>query len=402
MSETCRKPALKGKTLATDGVPSMRSLMYRMTPVLLFAAGLGCSKGSTKPAHFDAGKVSEAGAIDLGSASADGPRRLDARDASSLDLSVVEAGAVRDSKDTAPPRDASRDALGDVGVADTAGNRDSSPEGMPDGNLDLFQEPDLPVDNAPILGTCTAPIEIPSSVSHIDLSVNTASAPHLVDFPCVSNGGDIVFRIESNQPEMAYADTFGTAWNTALLFTDACDSVKPPASAGMVTCSDDACGTTQSQAFARLDYGYHYLIVSGPNGEGDDVVVHFQRAPVGNGPLVLLPMGSGTVVGTTEGMDSTRTCDTSGPKNSYWWANCPTDVGGTFHASTCKGADWDTFLILQIPRQDTLLCTDDDPACGMQSTVDAVISPGAGLSVLTVAGTLLRSSGDYTLAYTRP
>jgi hypothetical protein len=169
------------------------------------------------------------------------------------------------------------------------GSRDSSFDGKRDVNLDVLQPPDVPVDTAPILGTCAAPIEIPSDVSHVDLSVNTASALHLVDFPCVSNGGDIVFKIESNQPEMAYADTFGTAWNTALFFTDTCDSVNPPEGTDMVTCSDDACGTTQSQAFAKLSYGYHYLIVSGPNGEGGDVIVHFQRAPIGNGPLVPLP-----------------------------------------------------------------------------------------------------------------
>ena len=377
-------------------------MMYRMMPVLIVASGFGCSKNSTQAAHSDAGKVSEAGALDVGSAGADGPRRLDAREASVLDL-----GTVRDSKDAGDTqvRDA-KDAGGDAGVADGAGNRDGSRDrsfdGKRDVNLDVLQPPDVPVDTAPILGTCAAPIEISSDVSHVDLSVTTASALHLVDFPCVSNGGDIVFKIESNQPEMAYADTFGTAWNTALFFTDTCDSVNPPEGTDMVTCSNDACGTTQSQAFAKLSYGYHYLIVSGPNGEGGNVIVHFQRASIGNGPLVPLPMGSGSVVGTTDGMDSSRTCDTSGPKNSYWWANCPADVGGSVHASTCKGADWDTVLILQIPRMDSLLCKDDDAACGMQSTVDTVLSPGAGLSVLTVAGTLLPSYGDYTLTYTRP
>jgi len=408
MSSTRRGQVLKGEKLATDGVPSMRSLMYRMTPVLLVAAGLGCSKHSTQTVHTDGGKVSEAGALDLGSAGADGPRRLDARDANASDLSIVEVGAVRDSKDAGSvtqARDA-KDAGGEAGVADSAGNRDSSRDSGSDNkrdvNLDVLEQADLPVDTAPILGTCASPIEISSYASHVELSVNTASAPHIVDFPCVSNGGDIVFKIQSDQLEMAYADTFGTAWNTALFFTDTCDSANPPAGTDMVTCNDDACGTSQSQAFASLTYGYHYLIVSGPNGEGGDVIVHFQRAAIGNGPLVTLPAGSGTIIGTTDGMDTTRTCDTSGPKNTYWWANCPADVGGNFHASTCKGADWDTVLILQIPRLDTLLCKDDDVVCGMQSTVDTVITPGAGLSVLTVAGNLLRSYGNYTLTYTRP
>jgi hypothetical protein len=170
----------------------------------------------------------------------------------------------------------------------------------------------------------------------------------------------------------------------------------------MVTCSDDACGTVQSQAFATLDYGYHYLIVSGVNGESGTVTVHFQHAPIGNGPLVALPKGAGTVAGTTGGFDASRTCDTAGPKNSYWWTNCPGDVGGSFHASTCNGADWDTNLILQIPRLDSLSCNDDDMTCGMQSTIDTQLPVGSGMFVVSVAGTLLNTFGDYVLTFTRP
>ncbi len=371
--------------------------MCGLAPVLLLTAGLGCSSHSAHPSHSDGGTVSEAGAIDGGSA--DGSRRSDARDSSG-----VEAGAVRDAKDAGldtQVRDA-RDVGGEALSTDTSSNRDGNLDVKRDGNLDTLQPPDVPVDASTILGTCAFPIEIPYEASHVDLSVNTTNAEHILDFPCANNGADVVFKIQSNQPEMAYADTFGTAWNTALSFTDTCDSLNPPEGTDMAICNDDACGTSQSQAFAALAYGYHYLIVSGVNGESGDVTVHFQHAPIGNGPFVVLPKGSGTVVGTTDGMDSSRTCDTSGPKNSYWWVNCPSDLGGTFHASTCKGADWDTALIFNIPGLDNVSCNDDDLSCGMQSTVDTSIAPGAGMFVLTVAGTLLRSYGDYTLTYTRP
>jgi len=384
----------------------MRSKIFgmdKLAPLLIVAAGLGCSSHSTKASLGDGGKASEAGAIDGASTAGDGARRLDVRDASPLDAAIADTA--RDARDATidTQRSDTKDVAGEPLTIDTNrdGARDASLDGKRDGNQDL-PEQDAPVDTRPIQGTCLAPIEIPYDVFHLDLSANISGSLHLLDFPCANNGGDVVFRIQSNQPELAYADTFGSASNTALFFSDTCDSASPPEGVDMATCNDDACGTTQSQAFASLAYGYHYLIVSSADGNGGDVVVHFQRAPIGNGPLVALPKGSGTVLGTTDGMDMTRTCDTSGPKNSYWWVYCPADPGGNLHASTCKGSDWDTVLILQTPRIDNLLCNDDDMSCGMQSTIDSVISPGAGISVLTVAGTLLRSYGDYTLTYTRP
>jgi hypothetical protein len=385
---------LKEEKLATDSVPRMRSIIYGLTPLLLVALGLGCS---SKSSQGDGGKVSEAGAIDGGSTVNDGPRRLDTRDSS---LAQGEAGALRDTKEVgidAQGRDI-KDVSGDASANDTTGNRD----GKRDGNLDIAQQPDVPVDTASILGSCATPIEISFDKLHTDLSVSTTNAQHILDFPCASNGADIVFKIQSNEPEMVYADTFGTTWNTALFFSETCDSPKAPEGAEMATCNDDACGTSQSQAYATLAYGYHYLIVSGVNGESGQVTVHFQHVPIGNGPLVVLPKGAGTISGTTDGIDISRTCDTSGPKNSYWWVSCPSDLGGSFHASTCKGADWDSFLIFQIPRLDSLSCNDDDVACGMQSTADATIPPGAGMFVLTVGGTLIRSYGIYTITYIRP
>jgi hypothetical protein len=370
-----------------------------LAPVCLVAFALGCSSHSNHASSSDGGKVSEAGALDRGSA-LDGAH---AHDSGGLDLSTSEAGAARDARDAGndgQARDA-KDASIEASALD-ASNRDGNLDGKRDVVPDVYQPPDVPVDTAPLLGTCSAPIELPYYLSHADITINTANAEHFLDFPCASNGGDVVLKLQSNQTELAYADTFGSTWNTALFFSETCDSASPPVGDGMAVCNDDACGTSQSQAFAKLAYGYHYLIVSGVNGESGPVTVHFQHAPIGNGPLVTLPQGAGTAVGTTSGIDTTRTCDTSGPKNSYWWTTCPGAGAGNLHASTCGGATWDTSLILQIPRLDVLSCSDDDPACGMQSTVDTSIAAGAGMFVLTVTGTLLDSHGDYALTYIRP
>jgi hypothetical protein len=390
----------------------MRHTAYGLALVLPAVIGLGCSSTKSSP-QTDAGKGSNGGDVDVGPSVLDTGHRADGRDTGGADRSLNDSSPPRDTKpggidasaqDTKDGRSATPDA---AGKADT--KRDTGPAtaieagsaGGPDLADDTVDEPDLPVDTAPPLGSCAAPIDIPYSTGYAEISVTTLGSQHAIDFPCVANGSDFVFRIQSNAREIAYADTFGAAWNTALFFSDTCEKPTPPAD-GVVTCNDDACGTLQSQAVAILSYGYHYLVVSGANGESGPVTVRFMRAPVGNGPPVALPPGTGVLTGATAGVDSTRTCDTTGPKNSYWWATCPNAVGGAFHASTCKGATWDTFLILQIPQSEIVTCADDDQACGMQSTVDTTIPAGPGLFVLSVTGALLRSYGDYTLNYVRP
>ena len=380
----------------------MRSLIHGLAPVWLVALGLGCSSKSSP--HDDAGRIGEAGAID-GPPSTDG-RHLETRDAVGIDLPATEAGAVRDTK-SATIDSANRDTgdsrpLGvDAPPSDT-GKRDTATGTKRDAAGDAVDDPDLPVDTAPLPGTCASPIEIPY-VPHIDLTASTTGAEHILDFPCAANGADTVFKIRSDGTELVYADTFGTPWNTTLFFSETCDAPNPPEGDGMATCDDDACGTTQSQAFATLQYGFHYLIVSGVNGESGTFNLHYEHAPLGNGVPVNLPAGTSTLQGTTAGFDSTRTCDMAGPKNSYWWTTCPTDLGGPFHASTCQGSDWDSALILQVPRvDDGPVCADDDPSCGVQATLDGIIPPGAGMAILTVTGNLPRLFGDYTVTYTRP
>ena len=394
----------------------MHSTRHGLATTILLILGVGCSSHSSESgndASIDAGQVGkgiDSRNVDVGAIGIDGGHLIDAP--TGVDLAILDGGGLRDA---ASAIDALAEIDGtsawDVGRGpdgrSTADTRDGAGK-----SSDAFDAPDTrdtngggTADSAVFLtGNCANPIEIPYYNSYSVLSAKTTGASHMLDFPCASNGADVVFKFQVMQSEIAYADTFGTSWNTALFFSDTCNKPNPPDGTGTGTCSDDACGTSQSQAFAKLDYGWHYLIVSGVNGESGNVTVHFQHAPIGSGELASLPLDQNQVQGTTvSGIDTSGLCDAAGPKNSYWWATCPDYAGGDFTATTCNGATWDTFLIMQIPQSETTLCEDEGtPSCGILSTVDATIPSGAGLYVLTVSGSLMSTFGDYTLFYTLP
>lgn len=368
---------------------------------------LGCSSSSSTSGGDSSANDREAGsALDGARLNADAGAGKDAYDTGGVDTAAVDANMAVDAQDAA----IAVDSAGDRVVAKDGAVKDVAAERGDGSDAPQVIDTELSGIDASIeaglagLGTCASPIEIPAGRSRIDVGVSTATAAHVLNFPCGSNGADLVFQIHvlSQQPQLFYADTFGTPWNTMLFFSETCDQPKAPTGVDMVTCSDDACGTSQSQVVAALSYGYHYLIVSGANGESGDVTVHVESAILGNGTISYMPVGSGSVQGTTGGIDRSGLCDTSGAKNNYWWQSCPADIGGDFAASTCGGARWDTALSLQIPRADIVSCNDDDKDCGHQSTLKVSVPTGAGIQILTVGGTDGTSNGDYTLSYTRP
>ncbi len=372
-------------------------MKYKVPTLAVLLLGLACSSKSGKAVGDGSVGNQETGkGIDSGRAP-DGGRR----DAGGVGLAGLDAGAARDAV-------GARDGRFDSAVLDLAGTKDSAV-----GRTDVAKGSDAKngaADTAADVarvgnGTCASPIDISLGLNHADIVVKTGQATHLVDFPCASNGADVVLRFEvtTETPQLVYADTFGAAWNTALLFSDSCDtSVPPPGNDDLAACNDDACGASQSQALAMLNLGFHYLIVSGVNDESGDVTVHFQHALLGTGPFAALAPGPGSVQGTTSGVDFAGQCQAVGPKNSYWWSSCPDYTGGPLLASTCGGADWDTVLSLQIPRTDDVECNDDDPACGILSTLSTNVPPGAGIQVLAVGGSVGASMGDYTLTYNLP
>jgi hypothetical protein len=252
-------------------------------------------------------------------------------------------------------------------------------------------------------GTCASPYVIPMNTPHTSVTVDTSTRQHTLDLACGGTGKDIVLSFVLSQKEMVYADTFGAKWNTVLSFADACNATSVQnATEGMTSCSNDACGSTQSQAISMLGFGKHYLVISGANAESGPVTIHFQHALVGSGTFSLLPAGAGAVQGKTTGAGLVSTCEATGAENTYWWSSCPDYAGGAFSATTCNGAAFDTLLMLQIPKNDAQTCADDDANCGVLSTVGATVAPGAGIHVLLLDGDTIKSSGDYKITYTRP
>ncbi len=386
----------------------MCTTKYGQLAMALVSFGFGCSAKTSTPATdgsagvHEAGKLTDTRTID---AQALDSKTLDSKatDSGIADgaASSMDSGHAADVRDTQSAIDSSHDvASSKDGSQDYPGSADTSQV------KDVNGSPaDVAVETGPIgFGTCASPIKIPQGFVHFDVTKDTTGAAHVFDFPCANNGASLVFQITipSRQPQLVYADTFGTAWNTALFFSDDCDT--PTTSSGMESaCNDDACGTSQSQAVVAVGYGYHYLVVSGVNGESGPVTVHFQAATLGSGPTAYLPQGSGSEQGSTSGTDTSALCEAAGPMDNYWWPSCPDDVGGDFHASTCDGLKWDTVLGLQIPRTDTLACTNVyDPACEPRSSIDATLPPGAGVQVLTVGGSNAKDMGNYTLTYARP
>jgi len=332
---------------------------------------------------------------------------------------VGGAADTSDARDVADRRDSSADTRDAAALPDT-GNQDGAAGAaeVRDASKDLFKDlsNDLSKDTTndarkldgttdlPPPNSCSNPIEIPMGQPHVDLALTTTGAGHNSDLPCAQGGSDVVLSLTLLQDELVYADTLGATWNTLLFFSTTCPvapGTRTP-DGGAVSCSDDACNSNQSQAFALLGTGVYYLILSGANGESGDVTLHFQHAPVGNGPVTTLAAGSDAVGGATDGVGPTDVCEAPGPSSSYWWITCPDYLGGALAASTCTGTTFDTVLSLQIPRTDVASCIDDTDPCGTRSSMNTTIPPGAGLNVLTVGGATPSAGGVYLLTYTRP
>ena len=355
-------------------------------------------------------------------ASTEAPVRIDA----SAAIDSIDAPKSTDSKDGATTAD-TKDGVPTIDGGTSGDGRDGSDGSKPSDAIDSAKASDahdvasvkdaadspMAIDTAvvaqdgggaldsPASNSCENPFEIPLDKPHVDVTITTESESHDFDLPCASGGNDVVLSFNLSQTEMVYADTFGASWNTILAISPTCPLTAPVAYAGMVACNDDACGTAQSQVFAILPNGRHFLVLSGVNGDSGSVTIHFQHAPVANSRNLSLPQGSGTLTGTTSGSPLLSLCEGGGPEDCYWWVSCPDYAGGTLSASTCSGTAFDTVLSLQIPSNDTISCANGD-SCGLQELMTAAIPPGAGMHVLAVDGDVRSSAGAYTLTYSRP
>lgn len=247
-------------------------------------------------------------------------------------------------------------------------------------------------------GATTIALGMPS----VTLAADTTFASHESSGPCSCTAGhDVFFRFTLTAPELVYADTVGTPWNTALFLQRETGGDIAPG-AGEVTCSDDMtdCGSPQSQVVAALDAGTYVLVLSGC-GQGA-AVVHFQHLPVGNGAVRhITPAATAiTLSGVPRGVGRLQNpaccrglapADCSGgPEDTHWWVTCPSFAGTHLYASSCLG---DGFGVLdqRSPSRAPLSMCDVShvTGCGVfnfGSELDTAIPAGAGLHVLDVEG----------------
>jgi hypothetical protein len=287
-----------------------------------------------------------------------------------------------------------------------------------------------PTGNLCIAGACIAPPpnDLPANAVTINMAnpqsiftgVDTRAAVNNTTGGCgCTTGNDIFynFTIAANQPEIVYADTFGSNWDTSLFVQSRTGT--NVTTAGLPTngvfCDDDAnlagCGVAggrQSQIMLLLNPGDYRLVVSGCNA-GGTTNLRFQHLPVGNGTLRALASGNSTPGGTTSGTGRLRevcgpaTTGSTGPEETYYWHTCPNFTMGSFTASTCGRATWDTYLYQRSASRTPLqVCNDDvSGTCGVRSSVTSTIPAGPGLHTLYIDG-FAGASGVYTIAVTRP
>lgn len=249
--------------------------------------------------------------------------------------------------------------------------------------------------------------EVNLSSRAVTLRVDTSAANPDTRGPCgCSNGRDVFFLLRLTRPELLYADTLGTRWNTSLFLQDATGAnVTDARVAGGQACGDDGFpGCTdfgaQSAVFALLPAGTWYLVLSGC-GSGP-ATIHVQHLAAPSGSVGRLDLSGAprtfSLTGTTRGAGVLRqSCGRgSGPEDAWWSVTCPTAPGVTLTAQSCGLATWDTVLEHRsVGRSPVAACNDD--ACGVQSSVTSRVAPGAGLHVLYIDGATGESAGPYTL-----
>ena len=319
-----------------------------------------------------------------------------------LVVSVALATAsCRDSSTSADDADAGGDAGPSYGQSPEDGAADTAAQDAP--------EPPPP--DAAIVGAgndhCAKATVIPLTAPRAELHADTTAATHDTSAGCAADSGpDVFYEITLSKHALVYADTFGASWNTVLfLLGPSCEPITTSTMKDDALCSDDACGTSQSQVVALLAPGKYHLGLGGSGGATGAATIHFELALAPSGTETPLPSGTSEQSGTTTGQggnvdNQSAGCIAAGPENGYWWMTCPSDPGGKLHASTCGGATWETLLVTEVPRARAYACSLD--SCDLQTEISSTVPPGAGLHVLMVDGQSANASGPYTMQVTRP
>jgi hypothetical protein len=263
---------------------------------------------------------------------------------------------------------------------------------------------------APANDTRAGAIAIDLRVPSVTLAANTTLATNNTMGPtgcsCTA-GNDLFYTFTLTAPELVYADTFGSTFDTSLFFQDATGANLTTALVpGGVLCNDDSpCAATpapqrNAQVYTRLNAGRYFLVLSGCNPSGA-ATIHFQHLPVGSGAVERITSLAGTQTfrGTNSGtgiLSSACATMSTAPESTWWSVTCPDFMGTAYTATTCGTATWDTVLDQRSATRTPLAVCNDD-ACGLQSTLTNSIPAGAGLHTLYLEGYNAAALGAFGL-----
>ncbi len=262
----------------------------------------------------------------------------------------------------------------------------------------------------PVNDACSGAVVIPWSVPSTTLTASNVGATTSLTPPCGFNvGTDLFYRLDVPGPssELVYADTVGSSFDTVLYFARNCTTaLTTSTTTGDTICNDDlgsagCAGGLPSTVTALLTPGTWYLVVAGYNGSSGNVNLRVQHLAVGSGAVALLPAGSTTQSGATSGAGSLAgSCGGgSAGETTWWWRTCPESTGGSFSATTCSRASYDTLIYQRNGDGTAGACSDD--FCSLQSSITSSIPAGPGIHALTVDGFNV-NTGSFSVAVTRP
>jgi hypothetical protein len=264
---------------------------------------------------------------------------------------------------------------------------------------------------------CTSPTSVTLSMNAIDLETTftTDAGTATIAPPCASGAvsAEVFYAVRFSAKVYLYADTFGSSLDTVLFLLNPakgqadCKPITMPTTMGDAVCSDNACGTNQSQMVAVLAPGNYVLGVGVVGSTAGTVTTHLQYALAASGSEKPLAQGSSMPMGQTVGstgniQNQSSSCTAAGPEDGYWWVSCPNDPGGMLTASTCGTTTWESVLATEIPGRSgsPYVCAID--SCLPGTSLTDTIPAGAGFRALIIDGNTVGASGQYTINVTRP
>ncbi len=255
--------------------------------------------------------------------------------------------------------------------------------------------------------TAAGAITIDMSSPTASLLVNTMSAANNTTGPCRCTGGhDVFYRFTLARPEIVYADTIGTSWDTSLfLQTSTGANVTDAGMAGGAACNDDGAMNLgcsiglQSQIAAYLPAGTYLLVLSGCSA--GEATIHFQHLPASN-PGLRFGANAGdstTTSNTLTGANGlTSACCSTGPEITYWAVTCPTFAGGPLAATVTSNGQTNATLDQRSANRGAVASCVGAASCGANTSIATTLPAGAALHTLVVDS--CGGGGPFNLAVT--